>query len=70
MTGRPEPDVNWLKDGQTVDPAAPMNRTDAGRYTVSAESASFVRRELTVHVLCACQHKPDHEDILHKYTKV
>uniref|UniRef100_A0A8C3AI26 Ig-like domain-containing protein n=1 Tax=Cyclopterus lumpus TaxID=8103 RepID=A0A8C3AI26_CYCLU len=51
VTGRPSPTVSWLKAGQPTDPAAPLSRSDTGRYTVEAKGATLIRREVSVQVL-------------------
>lgn len=54
VTGRPSPTVRWMKAGRPADPNAPLSRSDAGRYTLEAEGATFIRKELSIQVLCEC----------------
>ncbi|XP_068435511.1 hemicentin-2 isoform X2 [Clinocottus analis] len=51
VTGRPSPSVRWLKANQPTDPAVPLKRTDAGWYTVEAEGAVLIPKDLLVYVL-------------------
>ncbi|KAK9534774.1 hypothetical protein VZT92_007197 [Zoarces viviparus] len=55
VTGHPSPEVRWLKadrpTDRPTDPAVPLSRSDAGRYTINAEGATIIRKELSVHVL-------------------
>lgn len=54
VTGNPSPVVTWLKDGQPTNWTTPLSRKEAGGYTVKAEGASFVEKELQVLVMCKC----------------
>lgn len=54
VTGNPPPVVTWLKDGQPTNWTAPLSRKEAGGYTVKAEGASFVEKELQILVMCKC----------------
>lgn len=54
VTGNPTPSVKWLKDGKPIDPDVPMSRESAGKYTVKADGASFIQKELAFLVLCKC----------------
>lgn len=54
VTGNPTPFVSWLKNGQPTDPTTPLSREEAGTYTIKAEGAGLVEKELQVLVLCEC----------------
>ncbi|XP_075310802.1 MAM domain-containing glycosylphosphatidylinositol anchor protein 1-like isoform X2 [Odontesthes bonariensis] len=51
VTGFPTPDVKWLKDGQSINPNAPLRRNDSGTYTLKAKGFSSAEKDIQVHVL-------------------
>ncbi|XP_031168179.1 hemicentin-2-like isoform X2 [Sander lucioperca] len=51
VTGHPTPSETWLKDGELMNQTVPLSRKDTGLYTIEAEGASFIRKDLRVLVL-------------------
>ncbi|XP_049416447.1 hemicentin-1-like [Epinephelus fuscoguttatus] len=51
VSGNPTPIVQWLKDGQPTDPGVPLSRKNAGLYSITADSATKVKKELRVLIL-------------------
>ncbi|XP_071389542.1 hemicentin-1 [Centroberyx affinis] len=51
VAGNPSPNVIWLKDGKPTDPTVPLERDNAGWYTIKAEGRIVIDRNIWVSVL-------------------
>ncbi|KAF7665990.1 hypothetical protein LDENG_00122260 [Lucifuga dentata] len=51
VMGNPSPTISWLKAGQPTDPTVPLQRENAGLYTIKAEGSTLVNKSLRVLVL-------------------